>query len=82
MYLPPVDDLAILQDIVVIVLSGRKARVVRKYANAVTDPEATERRFIRSVDLAVLLRESVHAEGGVVSGEIEHPAIAASGVEL
>ena len=56
MYLPPVDDLAVLDDVEVRMLSGGEAGMVCENLEPIAYLQAIERLTVAGVYLAVLLR--------------------------
>src|SRR5215218_4297747 len=82
MYLPAVNYVHTFDDVVVRVLRGRQARVVREHADARAYAQALEERRVFDQDFAVLLRERADARARIAPVQIEHAPEAARRVEL
>ena len=81
MYLPPIDNAAVLNDIVLRMLSSGQARMVGKHTDTVADLELRYRVGIVRYDLAVFLRHSRNAKARFVLIKIKHVSVTAAGIE-
>src|SRR5919109_415987 len=79
---PPVDDLTSRNDVIVCMLRGGQAGVIREYAHAGADRKLLDHPLVGNHDCAVLLRERADGHSKIMSLEIQDTTVACCRIEL